>query len=293
MTSPPPAPTQPSKKRWLLVALLILAALVIGLQISVWLVPQPAVGIIRLQGDIWAASAEYLKLQIEEVRNTPGVKAVVLEIDSPGGEVTPTQDIYLEIQKLRAEIPVVVSINSMAASGGYYLAVSGEAIFAKPSSTIGNVGVWGFIPDDIGVNETVLASGPFKLTASNQAEFLREIEGIKQEFLSTVAASRGDRLNISTTELSQGLAYPGREALRLGLIDHLGSRSDAIEAAAEMASIVNYAIVDIEARVYQQLLETYSTTDWIGAADPATGQRPQLPPGIYLLYDENLIGGTP
>ncbi|TET97283.1 MAG: S49 family peptidase [Anaerolineales bacterium] len=274
------------------------ASLLVGWLLAHTLVPQPAVGIIRLNTDIWANSyeldsVELVMAQIEAACQDPVIKAVVLQLDSPGGEVAATQTLYLELQSLRQKMPVVSSIEGMAASGGFYVAMATDPIYAKPSSTVGNIGVWGFIPPDIGVNEVILASGPFKLTASNRAEFLRAIEGIKQEFLATVIIQRGERLNISPVDLSQGLAYSGRESLRLGLIDHLGSQAEAVATAAELAHIDHYKVIDLQARVIDELFEGNdpSFEAWIAAADPVTGKR-ILPPGAYLLYDVRL-GGMP
>jgi protease-4 len=267
-----------------------LAPLLVGLWLAQMLVPQPAVGIIRLNTDIYAESADLVLAQIEEARADPSIRAVVLKIDSPGGEVAATQVLYLELQS--REVPVVGSIDGVAASGAFYTAMATDPIYAKPSSTVGNVGVWGFIPPDLGVNEVILASGPFKLTASNRDEFLRWIEGIRLEFLETVFSQRGERLNVSRVELSQGLAYQGREAARLGLIDGLGSESEAIRAAAQQAGIAHYQVIDLQERVIDELLEEESELEpWVGAADPLTGRR-ILPPGAYLLYDIQL-GGAP
>ncbi len=273
-------------------------SLLVGGLLARTLVPQPAVGIIRLNTDIWTDSreldsVELVMAQIQAAREDPSIKAVVLQLDSPGGEVAATQTLYMELQSLRREMPVVSSIDGMAASGGFYVAMATDPIYAKPSSTVGNVGVWGFIPRDPGVNEVILASGPFKLTASNRAEFLRAIEGIKQEFLATVVSQRGERLNISLADLSQGLAYSGRQSLRLGLIDHLGSQTEAVATAAGLAQIVNYDVIDLQARVIDEIFEgndPYLRT-WVSAASPVTGGR-ILPPGAYLLYDVRL-GGMP
>jgi protease-4 len=269
-----------------------LAPLLVGLWLAQILVPQPAVGIIRLNTDIYAESADLVLAQIEEARADPSIKAVVLKIDSPGGEVAATQMLYMELQTLRREVPVVGSIDGVAASGAFYTAMATDPIYAKPSSTVGNVGVWGFIPPDLGVNEIILASGPFKLTASNRDEFLRWIEGIRLEFLETVFSQRGERMNVSRVELSQGLAYQGREAARLGLIDGLGSESEAIRTAAQKAGIAHYQVIDLQERVIDELAEEESELEpWVGAADPLTGRR-ILPPGAYLLYDIQL-GGAP
>jgi protease-4 len=179
----------------------------------------------------------------------------------------------------------------MAASGAYYAAMGTDPIYAKPSSSVGNVGVWAVIPEDLAVNDVVLASGPFKLTGSNRDEFLREIDGIKQEFLATVFSQRGDRLTLSPAELSQGLLYPGREAVELGIIDHIGSQTEAIAAAAEQAGIEQYDVVDLEDRVMDDWLDDnfFLGESWPAAADPMTGER-SLPYGVYLLYDARLRG---
>lgn len=254
------------------------------------LVPQPAVGIIQVKTDIWAGSVEFIQAQIKAARQDRSIKAVVVRLDSPGGEVVASQTLYLELQDLRREMPVVGSIDGMAASGAYYAAVATDPIYAKPSSGVGNVGVWAFVPDDLAVNDVILASGPFKLTGSNRAEFLRELDGIKQEFLVTVFSQRGERLKLSSAELSQGLLYPGREALRLGLIDHVGSQTEAIAAAAEQAGIAHHEVVDLEARVIKEWIGSFFWEDpWPGAADPLTGGR-SLPYGVYLLYDARLRG---
>jgi len=270
-----------------------LAPLLVGLWLAQAVVPQPAVGIIRLNTEIWPDSAALVMAQIEEAREDPTIQAVVVQLDSPGGEVAPSQALYLELQALRREMPVVGSIDGIAASGAYYVAMASDPVYAKPSSTVGNVGVWGFIPPDLGVNEVILASGPFKLTASNRDEFLRWIEGIRLEFLETVFSQRGDRIQIARVELSQGLAYPGREAVRLGLIDRLGSETEAIRTAAQQAGIAHYRVIDLEARVVDKLAEDENgeLEPWVGAADPVTGRR-VLPPGAYLLYDIQL-GGAP
>ena len=291
-TSVPP-PRQ-CKKSYLRIFFLLVFWVVLPLVGSFFLsrsvIHAPAVGVIHLNTDIFGFSAEFINQQIAEARANPRIKAVVVQIDSPGGEVTATQTIFLELQKLRLEMPLVGSIDSIAASGAFYAAMAADPIYAKPSSTVGNVGVWGYFPPEMGVNDVVLASGPFKLTASNTEEFLREIESIKQEFIATVTSQRGTRMKISDVDLSQGLAYSGRESLNLGLIDALGSQTEAIEKAAKLAGITHFQIIDLEAAViakyYSGENPIYSHL-WTANADPKTGQR-ELPPGVYLLYDARL-----
>ncbi len=272
--------------------LILIVVLMLGWWLSRKVVPRPAVGIIKLEGDIYSFTADYLIAQVEKVREMPQVKAVVFVIDSPGGGVVSTQKIFLAVQSLRAEMPVVGVIGSWAASGGYYSAMAADPIYAMPSSTVGNVGVWGYFPYEYAVNDLVLASGPFKLSATNPEEFSREIEGIKREFLETVTSQRGDRLTMADDEITQGLAYAGREAVMLGLIDAIGTQADAIAEAAAQAKIINYEVIDIEAIIYEEIygdLYYYQADPWVGAADPVTRER-NLPPGIYLLYDVRLGG---
>jgi protease-4 len=274
------------------------------LLVGVWflaqaMMPQPAVGVIKLDVEIWSGSAQYVQYQIDAARQDSRIKAVVLQLDTPGGEVVATQNLYLELLGLRREKPVVGSIDTMAASGGYYAAMAADPIYARPSSEVGNVGVWAIVPTDLAVNDEIIASGPFKLTGSNREEFMRDLDGIKQEFLNTVYSQRkkGDeqRLKLSRAELSQGLVYPGREAARLGLIDHVGSHSEAIEEAAQQAGIKNYEVIDLSVRALERLygygysIDAPEMEPWIGAADPLTGER-SLPYGIYLLYDARLRG---
>ncbi len=291
-TSAPPSARR--KISWLRIVLYVLFGIVIplggGFFASRRVIPTPAVGVIHLNTEIYGVSAEFINQQITEARANPRIKAVVVQIDSPGGEVTATQTIFLELLKLRREMPVVSSIDSTAASGAFYVAMATDPIYAKPSSTVGNVGVWGYFPSEIGVNDVILASGPFKLTASNTAEFLRGIDSIKQEFLATVVGQRGARLKISQENLAQGLAYSGRESLSLGLIDTLGSQTEAIEYAAKKAGVSHYQVVDLESVVvnkYYSQVSPLQSSPWIARADPLTGHR-DLPPGAYLLYDARL-----
>ncbi len=277
MSLPPlpdyPSPSAPPKKQGFSILLWLILPLLFGLFLAPLAVPtpeKPAVGLIFLETDIWYLSAWVIKQEIAEARANERVQAVVFVIDSPGGEVAPTQDMFMEVLSLRQEMPVVGSINGIAASGGYYLALATDPIYAKPSSTIGNIGVWGFAPSEIGVTEVVLASGPFKLTASNPEQFLREIEGIKQEFIGTTKLMRDSRLTLTGAEISQGFAYPGRLALEYGLIDKLASQSDAVAEAARLAGLDDYDILDLEKIVIDRLL----------AEQEDSGSAQGYPPGF-------------
>lgn len=275
----------------------VLVPLLIGWWVAQTMIPQPAIGLITLDTDIWSRSAELLMMQLDEVRQDPRIKAVVIRIDSPGGAVVPSQQLYLELQNLRREMPVVASVESVAASGGYYIALAADPIYAKPSSTLGNVGVWGVIPQQKQQSDLVVASGAFKLKGNGRDEILSQVESMKQEFLATVYSQRGERMAIPRDDLSKGMAYLGRDALSYGLIDELGSHNEAVEKAAELAGIKNYDVINLQNTVYKKIFgeeipvffNPWEEDPWVGAADVVTGKR-DLPPGIYLLYDMQASG---
>src|SRR5690349_7481235 len=175
-------------------ALLWLALpLIAGILIAA-LVPQPTVGIIYLNDTINAYSAKGLINQIDYARDHPEIRAVVLVLHSPGGTVADTEAIYLELLKLRQTKPFVASINTMAASGAYYLTVGSDYAFAKPTSVVGNIGVIGYLPPLPSILEDTISTGPYKLWGSPRDAYIRQIEMIKQGFYGAVMAGRGDRL---------------------------------------------------------------------------------------------------
>lgn len=218
--------------------------LVIGILASMTL-PRPVIGIIRLNDAIYAYTAQALNAQIEYARRHPEVRAVVIVLDSPGGTVTDTEAVYMELTRLRTKKPVVSAVNSMAASGAYYLAVNTDAILAKPSSLVGNVGVIGYLPPTPFIFEEIISTGPYKLWGFPRDSQMRQIEMIKQGFREAVALGRGDRLQVPMETILTGQIWSGIEAARLGVIDELGSESDAVQRAARLARIRNYKTAEL------------------------------------------------
>jgi len=256
--------------------------LVVGLLVAA-LIPQPVIGVISLAEPIYAYSAERLIAQIDYARLHPEVRAVVLVLDSPGGTVVDTEAVYLELLKLREKKPVVVSINSMAASGAYYLTAGGDYAFAKPTSMVGNIGVIGYLPSMPTIFEEIISTGPYKLWGSPRDTYMRQIEMIKQGFYAAVQAGRGERLMAGPQVVLSGQIWPASEALRLGLIDALGSQSDAVEKAASLGRVSNYRVENLADL-------TGFAFDNAGAfgffAESAEGASLPYPreAGIYLLY---------
>jgi protease-4 len=245
------------------------------------LIPQPVVGLINLNTTIDSYSAKSLISQIDYARDHSEVRAVVLILDSPGGTVADTEAVYLEILRLRKSKPVVASINSMAASGAYYLAVGTDYAFAKPTSEVGNIGVIGYLPPIPTIFEGIISTGPYKLWGTPRDTYVRQIEMIKQGFYNAVRAGRGDRLIAGPGTVLSGQIWPGSEALQLGLIDELGAQSDAIEKAARLGQISNFKVVDLSTLAASQPVTTFKffATSSAGANLPYPKE-----PGIYLLY---------
>lgn len=258
--------------------------LLVGLLIAA-LVPQPVVGVIYLSDAIAADTARSLVTQIDYARAHPEVRAVVLVLDSPGGTVADTESVYLELLKLRQTKPVVASINSMAASGAYYLTVGTDYAFAKPTSDVGNIGVIGYMPSAPAVFEDIVSTGPYKLWGSPRDVSMRQIEMVKQGFLDAVLTGRGKQLELAKTPTDlvlSGQIWPGSEALSLGLVDALGAQSDAIEKAAAMAHIWNYQIVDLSLPAnVEPPVQAYGF--FAQTADGVILPYPKQP-GIYMLY---------
>jgi protease-4 len=255
-------------------------ALIVGILLSL-LIPKPVIGVIRLNDAIYSSTARDLISQIDFARDDPDVRAVVLILDSPGGTVVDTEAVYMELARLRQAKPVVTWVSGMAASGAYYLSSGTDYIVAVPSSEVGNVGVIGYLPPSPIVLEDTISTGPYKLWGSPRDTTIREIEMLKQGFFQAVTLGRGNRLKIGPEILLRGQIWPASEALHLGLIDQLGSQTDAYEQAARLAHLWHYQAVDL-----------YSTAIFNQTSSPLgffleTKDGVQLPypskPGVYML----------
>ena len=227
-----------------IVFLWVALPLVVGILIAS-AIPKPVIGVIRLDDAIYAASARDMIVQINYAIDRSEVRAVVLALDSPGGTVVDTEAVYMELSRLRARKPVVTSVNAMSASGAYYLSVNTDFIYAKPSSLVGNVGVIGYLPPTPFIYEDIISTGPYKLWGAPRDSDMREIEMVKQSFYQAVTLGRGDRLKIGSETLLRGEIWTGIESLSLGIIDALGTESDAVQKAAELAHIAHFETIDL------------------------------------------------
>jgi protease-4 len=190
--------------------------------------------------------------QLKDYGNRSGVRAVVLRIDSPGGGVAASQEIYEAIKKFRSESnkKVVVSMGSVAASGGYYTACAADKIYANPGTITGSIGViaewynYGDLLRWAKLQSIVIKSGTFKdagsptrpLTEEEKTYFQNLISDMYGQFVSAVASSRKMKEE-DVRKLADGRVYTGQEAKSNGLVDAIGTYQDAISEAARLGGI--------------------------------------------------------
>lgn len=265
----------------------VLVPLAIGLFAAPRLVPRPQVGIIRLSYDINSLTAFEITEQLAYARTDPAVKAVVLVINSPGGSAAYSEELYLDVLNARAEMPVVASVDLLAASGAYYMAAAADEIFAKPTSAVGSIGVISSLPGDVYIEEELLTTGPYKAFGGTRDGSVRQIERAKFAFLEAIKNGRGDRLQVSAEYLSRAEIFTGVQALEMGLIDGLLANEEAVRRAAELAGISNYEVVELYPLTFD------GETSYAFAYEPPPidvqklwAQPVNLAPGLYYRYME-------
>jgi len=192
---------------------------------------------------------------LRKAKEDEDIKAVVLRVNSPGGSALTSDIIWREVELLKESKPVVVSMGDVAASGGYYIAVGANKIFAEPTTITGSIGVFGTIPniselagniginaEQVGTNENSVDYSLFEPMTNNFRIQMEEgIAATYSTFLERVSQGRGITV-AQADSLAQGRVWSGTDALRLGLIDELGGLEKAIEAAAELAELETFRI---------------------------------------------------
>lgn len=206
------------------------------------------VGVVEIDGVI-ADSKETLSL-IKRFRENDDIRAIVIRINSPGGVIGPSQEIYREIRKTTRTKKVVASMGSIAASGGYYVAAATDGIVANPGTITGSIGVimaytnFRKVLDKIGMIPVVIKSGPYKDLGSPTKEMSKEERGVLQAFVDqahrqfVTAVAEARKMDIEHVKtLADGRIYTGEEAVKQGLVDRLGNMEDAVQWAGEMGGI--------------------------------------------------------
>jgi protease-4 len=208
------------------------------------------VGVVDVEGII--LSADRFRETLGKFRTASNVKAVVVRINSPGGGVAASQELFSEIRRFRRETgkPVVVSMESVAASGGYYTAVAADHIVANQGTITGSIGVimqwmnYGDLLEWAKIRAVTIKSGALKdsgnptrpITDDERAYFEDLIKKLRAQFVEAVADGRKGKLKAGAMEkMADGRVVTGEEALALGLVDEIGDYRDAVDRAARMA----------------------------------------------------------
>ncbi|MGA2400120.1 MAG: signal peptide peptidase SppA [Syntrophobacteraceae bacterium] len=223
------------------------------------------VGVIEIKGTI-LSSQDTLK-QIKDFRKDSSIKAIVLRVDSPGGAVGPSQEIYREIRRTVQTKPVVASLGSVAASGGYYVASAASLIVANPGTITGSIGVIIHFPNlrelfgKIGYQMTTIKSGQFKdignpardMTPEEKELLQATIDETYRQFVRDVAQAR-NLPEDDVRRVADGRIIMGEKALEIKLVDQLGNFEDAVAKAGELAKIEGEPdVVNAKKRKYSLL----------------------------------------
>jgi len=286
------------KKRTVRIVLAVIGALVMAAVVLSALVPLmldgawlggERVAVVRIEGVI-VDSRDAIE-ELRKFREHPGVKAIVLRIDSPGGGVVASQEIYSEVLKTRTDgkVKVVASMGNLAASGGYYIAAATDKIVANPGTLTGSIGVIMELAnvrglmEKVGVQSVVIKSGkhkdlasPFRtMSAEDRALLQGVLDDVHDQFIQAVAAGRAMKVN-QVRDLADGRVFTGRQARTARLVDELGDLQDAIKLAGKMGGIAG------EPRV----VETRKRFSLRNLLDNVFDGKvsPLIPSGINLKY---------
>lgn len=207
------------------------------------------VGIIEVRGAI--TDSKNTVDQLVAFAKDNAIKAIVLRVDSPGGGVGPSQEIYAEVARITQNKPIIVSMGSVAASGGYYIAAPANKIYANPGTITGSIGViMEFtnvleLMDKIGLRTRVVKSGTHKDIGSSVRDMTTEeqalLQGLIDDVHSQFVAAVGEGRNLAeehVRQLADGRIFTGKQALQLGLVDELGGLRVAVAEAARQGGIV-------------------------------------------------------
>ena len=271
----------------LLLLLIIIVPLVVGFIFAPRLIPEPKIGVVRLNFDIDSFSAFEVSEQLAVAREDPGIKAVVLLINSPGGSAAYSEELFMDVLNTRNDMPVVASVDLLAASGAYYMAAAADEIFAKPTSNVGSIGVIGLLPGPAFIEEDLLTTGPYKSFGGTRDSMARQIEMAKFAFLEAISAGRGERLQIDPEVLSRAEIFTGVQAQALGLVDKLGATDEAIQRAAELSGLRDYEVVELFPLAFPELVDSVDVQSYQPSlVDPAAlwAAPTDLPAGIYYRF---------
>ena len=250
-----------------LYVIVVVVAVLIGTVLApvVWGLTQqsadddPDVSVVTLRGGTSASNINQVTEELRQARTNDSTEAVVLRVDSPGGAVASSEEFFLAVNRTASEMPVVSYVEGTAASGGYFGIAPSDAIYVKPSSVVGSIGVTVSAPlstveQEERVSKSYLRTGPDKATITKDS-IRSEMETLQNAFLNVVMEHRGANLSLDRTEVARGDTYLGPEAVQNGFADEIGSLSSAVEHAAGAADGIEEDNYDV---VYHEPVEASS-----------------------------------
>jgi len=248
--------------KWFLGVLSVLALVTIGFVILIIVLVAPStkdtelvtigkgekLAVVEVYGVI--TSSDDVVRQLKKYREDRSIEGIILRVNSPGGAVVPSQEIYSEVRNTRDTKPVIVSMGSLAASGGYYVSCGGTRLVANSGTLTGSIGViseffqlHGAL-DKLGIDVKIIKSGKLKdagtssrpMTKEDEKYFQSLMDEVHHQFMAVVEKERG-LTEKEVLELADGRVFTGEQALEHRLVDTLGTYEDAIKIAAEIAGI--------------------------------------------------------
>ncbi|MCD2201356.1 S49 family peptidase [Halobacterium sp. KA-4] len=253
---------------------LTLVLIVVGLLVGVAVAPQAwdratepdgTVAVVELHGSITGDSATAVIDDLRDARQNDSIQAVVLDVNSPGGTASASEQLYLAVKRTAGEMPVVASVTGTAASGSYYAAAPADDIYVTPASVVGSIGVRATLPS-ASIPEGQVVTGPDKVGGSTPDEVRQRVETLRRAFVGSVFAERGDRIELTREEVSHAKVYAGASGVENGLADEIGGVDTAIGAAADDAGLSNYDVVRMEAPQPSVLAQLGLSADTTGDA---------------------------
>lgn len=227
-----------------------------------------AIGIINLTGAITNSSG-FVRL-LNHYKRDDAVKAVIIRVNSPGGEVAPSQAIYEQLMKFRKYKKIVVSMDSIAASGAYYISSAANEIVAEPGTLTGSIGVIMEMPNfyklmkKVGVSYNYIVSGPYKdigtpfkkMTVMQRKKLQGVVTNVYGQFVKAVAKGRNLKVPY-VKRLANGMVYSGQQALKYHLVDKLGDFQDAVKIAQRLSGIKGKATLIYPIKKRSNLFQSF------------------------------------
>lgn len=252
------------------------------------------IGVVEVSGML--ASSEPAVKQLKAFKDDDSIKAVILRVDSPGGAVAPSQEIHDEVARLAETKPVVVSMASVAASGGYYVSIPAQRILANPGTITGSIGVIMQVTNfqelygKLGIKNQVVKSGEHKdlgsplrpMTFEDRQILQGVIDDVYDQFVTAVSAGRKIPLE-KVKRLADGRIFTGRQAKEAGLVDDLGGMQDAIRVAADLAGIVGEPKLVYPPKDKESVLK-YFIEESASQVGQAQQQKQQGSPAMQYLW---------